>query len=95
MGPSLGQVTPTAVTYPGGTAATRVFNLELDQAGSATLSDITSKTVGKQLAFVVDGRVLNAPNVGSPIAGGSLLLETSTPTETAQVAAALHATATP
>ncbi|OIQ84592.1 protein translocase subunit SecD [mine drainage metagenome] len=94
VGASLGQVTPTAVTYPGGTAATQVFSLELDQAGSVKLGDITSKAVGKQLAVLIDGRVFNAPTVGSPITGSSLRLATSTPAETAQVAAALHATAT-
>lgn len=68
--------------------------MELDKAGSVKLGDITSKAVGKQLAVLVDGGVFNAPTVGSPITGGSLQLATSTPAETAQAAAALHATAT-
>ena len=94
LGAALGEVTPTAVTYPGGQAAKQVFILEFDQAGSARLSDVTTETVGKRLAFLVDGRVFNAPNVGASITGGSLQLTTTTPAEATQVAAALHATAT-
>ena len=94
VGESLGEVTPTAVTYPGGQAARQVFTFEFDQAGSVKLGDVTREAVGEQVAVLVDGRVFSAPRVMNPITNGQLELVTTTPAEAKQVAAALHASVT-
>ena len=39
--------------------------------GSGTFSDVTTRLEGKQLAIVVDDRVISAPTVQSPITNGS------------------------
>ncbi|HUX71571.1 MAG TPA: hypothetical protein VMV41_13730 [Cellulomonadaceae bacterium] len=94
VGASLGEITPTAATYPGGQAVRQTISLTFDQAGSAKLGEITGSAIGKQLAVLVAGRVLNAPHVEEAITSGSVQLGTTTPAETAQLAAALHASAT-
>jgi preprotein translocase subunit SecD len=94
VGASLGEVTPTAVTYPGGQAERQVFTILFDEAGSVKLGDITRAAVGKQLAILVAGQVLSAAHVADPITGGRFELATTTPAEATEVAAALHASAT-
>jgi preprotein translocase subunit SecD len=94
VGASLGDVTPTAVTYPGGEASRQVFTIQFDQPGSVTLADVTRGAVGKQLALLVEGRVLSAAHVVNPITGGQFKLATTTPAEASKLAAALHASAT-
>ena len=91
---ALGEVTPTAVTYPGGQAERQVFTILFDEAGSVKLGDITRAAVGKQLAILVAGQVLSAAHVADPITGGRFELATTTPAEATEVAAALHASAT-
>lgn len=96
LGASLGEVTPTAVTSAPATgdAARQVFIVEFDEAGTATLADITLGAVGKELALLVDGTVLSAPHVVVPITGGQFQVGTTTKDEATKVAAALHASAT-
>jgi preprotein translocase subunit SecD len=94
LGASLGDVAPTAVTAVTH-ATTQVFRIEFDDAGKRTLADVTSGAVGKQLALLVEGRVLSAAHVADPITGGQFELAASTPDEATKVAAALHATAAP
>lgn len=45
-------------------------NLSFKSDGAGTWSDFTSKNVGKQAAFVLDGEVVSAPSVNSPQPGG-------------------------
>jgi preprotein translocase subunit SecD len=94
VGASLGEITPTAVTYPGGQAERQAFSVKLDRAGSVKLGDVTRKAVGRQLAVLVEGRVFSAPRVMDSITNGQLELVTTTPAEARQVAVALHASAT-
>jgi preprotein translocase subunit SecD len=94
VGASLGEVTPTAVTYTGGLSARQVFRMEFDDAGRVTLADVTRSAVGKELAILVEGKVLSAAHVIDPITGGQFELTTTTPAETEKAAAALHASAT-
>ena len=94
VGASLGEMTPTAVTYPGGQAARQVFGVELDREGSVKLADVTREAVGRQLAVLVEGRVLSAPTVMDLITNGQLEFVTTTPAEARRAAAALHASAT-
>jgi preprotein translocase subunit SecD len=94
VGASLGEVTPTAVTYASGQAARQVFRIEFDDAGRVTLAAVTRGAVGKELAILVQGRVLSAAHVVDPSIGGQFELATTTPAETEKVAAALHASAT-
>ncbi|MHB1490528.1 MAG: SecDF P1 head subdomain-containing protein [Cellulomonas sp.] len=90
VGVSLGTITPTAVTRPG-TAGGLTLDLEFDQAGSAKLGELTGKAIGKQLAVLVDGRVLGAPHVVDVITTGTVRLSLATSAEASQVAALLHA----
>lgn len=71
----------------------QVFTIQFDQPGSVRLADVTRGAVGKQLALLVEGRVLAAARVVDPITGGQFELATTTPAEAPQVAAALHASA--
>jgi len=94
VGASLGTITPTAVTRPrvtGGLA----LDLEFDRAGSAKLSDLTGKAIGKQMAVLLDGRVVGAPRVMDAITTGTVQLSLPTSAEASQVAALLHASSTP
>lgn len=47
-----------------------VVNIEFTSEGSKKFEDVTRRSVGKPLAIVLDGRVISAPNVNEPIAGG-------------------------
>ncbi|MGV8977357.1 MAG: SecDF P1 head subdomain-containing protein [Cellulomonas sp.] len=95
VGASLGAVTPTSVTYPGGEAERQMFTIQFDQAGSTTLADVSRAAIGQQLALLVEGRVLTAAKVLVPITGGQFELATTTPAQASTAAAALHASATP
>lgn len=48
-----------------------VVNMEFNQAGALLWTKMTSKNVGKPIAMTMDGKVLSAPIVNSPITGGS------------------------
>lgn len=43
----------------------------LDNEGARIFSDMTSANVGRQLAVVLDGKVITAPAIRTPITGGS------------------------
>jgi preprotein translocase subunit SecD len=90
---SLGVVTPTSVTLDGqGTGQTVVA--EFDKADASKLGDVTGKALEKQLAILLDGRVLSAPVVKEPLTGGNLSFAFETASEAEQVAAELDASAT-
>ncbi|MDX3655810.1 hypothetical protein PV646_00705 [Streptomyces sp. ID05-26A] len=48
-----------------------VVTIEFDPEGARTWSDFTTANVGKQIAILINGRVLSAPSIQSPITGGS------------------------
>jgi preprotein translocase subunit SecD len=54
-----------------------VFFVTLDSAGGAEWAGLTSKYVGRQLAFVIGGLVVDAPQIADPIRGGMFTIQTS------------------
>ncbi|MGW6448760.1 SecDF P1 head subdomain-containing protein [Lentzea sp. NPDC055074] len=48
-----------------------VVTIEFDAEGAWTWSDFTTANVGNQVAILINGRVLSAPTIQSPITGGS------------------------
>jgi hypothetical protein len=93
LGESLGVVTPTSVTRDSqGTGQTVVA--EFDKADASKFGDVTGKAVEKQLAILLDGKVLSAPVVKEPLTGGNVSFAFGTAAEAEQVAAQLGASAT-
>jgi hypothetical protein len=90
---SLGVVTPTAVTRGGQGAAQNVV-VEFDTADTSTLSDVTGKAIDKQLAALLNGKVLSAPTVKSAITTGKVTFAFGTASEAERVAAELGASPT-
>lgn len=90
---SLGVVTPTSVTLDSqGTGQTVVA--AFDEADAGTLRDVTSNAVDKQLAVLLDGKVLSAPVVKEPFTAGKVTFAFGTAAEAKQVAVELGAAAT-
>ncbi len=48
-----------------------VVNFSLNDVGAAKFGDVTSNNVGKIFAIVLDGKIIEAPVIRSPITGGS------------------------
>jgi preprotein translocase subunit SecD len=48
-----------------------VVTIEFDAEGARTWSDFTTANVGNQVAMLINGRVLSAPSIQSPITGGA------------------------
>lgn len=48
-----------------------VVNFTLDQEGGRQFAEMTRKNIGRALAVVLDGKVVTAPVIRSPITGGS------------------------
>ncbi|MFJ8960836.1 SecDF P1 head subdomain-containing protein [Lentzea sp. NPDC102401] len=48
-----------------------VVTVEFDAEGARTWSDFTTANVGNQIAILINGRVLSAPSIQSPITGGT------------------------
>ncbi len=46
------------------------ISLSFDSQGAKTFSKLTQENVGKQLAIVIDGKVISAPNIREPILSG-------------------------
>jgi preprotein translocase subunit SecD len=67
----------------------QVLELHLEQEGAARLRAYTASHVGTQLAFVVDGRVLQVMRVLDPILGNGLMVDPGDPKELAALAHAL------
>lgn len=94
LGESLGVVTPTSVTLDG-RGAGQTVNAEFDKADAGKLGDVTGKALEKQLAILLDGKVLSAPVVKSALTTGNVAFTFGTASEAKQVAAELGASATP
>jgi preprotein translocase subunit SecD len=88
-------VTPTSVTLPKDQGSANSVTLQLNQADTGTFGDVSRKAMDKQLAIVLDGRVLSAPLVKAPLTTNELTLAFGTASEAKQVAAELSASATP
>lgn len=46
-------------------------NFKLTNSGAKVFADITKNNIGRQLAIVLDNRILSAPSINEPILGGS------------------------
>ena len=67
----------------------------LNQADTSTLGNVSGDAIDKNLAIVLDGRVLSAPLVKAPITTSPLTLAFGSASEAKQTAADLTASATP
>lgn len=90
---SLGVMTPTSVTLEGQGAGQTVV-AEFDKADASKLGAVTRQALEKQLAILLDGRVLTAPVVKEPTTSGKVSFAFGTASEAKQVAAELGASAT-
>jgi preprotein translocase subunit SecD len=66
-----------------------VVTLDLDHEATRTFADVSSELAGtnRQFAIVLDGRVLSAPTVMSPIVDGRLQVSGNFTEESAQALA--------
>ena len=71
------------------------MTLDLNDADAETLSAASSKALDKNLAMVLDGRVLSAPLVKDTLTRSSLTLMFATASEAEQAVADLSASTTP
>ncbi|HLF59243.1 MAG TPA: protein translocase subunit SecD [Alphaproteobacteria bacterium] len=61
-----------------------VVSFRFDTAGGKRFGDATRDNVGKQLAIVLDGKVISAPVIREPILGGNGIISGNFTTEEAQ-----------
>jgi len=47
-----------------------IVNIEFNSAGAQKFYDVTRTHIGKPLAILLDGKIISAPNIQEPIAGG-------------------------
>ncbi len=66
-----------------------VVNFTFDTAGARTFGNYTSANVGQLFAIVLDGEVISAPRIQSPILGGSGFIEGNFTSESAKELAIL------
>lgn len=96
LGESLGVVTPTSVVRSTDQGSEQVVvALEFDDADTGTLGDVTRDAQQQHLAMLLDGRVVSAAVVMSPITTGHVQLALGTEPEADQIAARLGASTTP
>lgn len=93
LGKSLGTVTPTSVTLSADQGSANSIILELNAADTSTLGKVTGDAIDKNLAIILDGRVLSAPLVKTPITSSPLTLAFGTASEAKQTAAKLRSPA--
>jgi SecD/SecF fusion protein len=73
-----------------------IVSFRFDDAGKRQFARITRENVGRQLAIVLDGKVISAPVIQEPIVGGSGQIQGNfTTAETSSLAALLRAGALP
>ena len=95
LGQVLGEITPDSVTLSEDQGSTNAVTLDLNDADAETLSAASSKALDKNLAMVLDGRVLSAPLVKDTLTRSSLTLMFATASEAEQAVADLSASTTP
>lgn len=89
LGEPLGTLTPTTVRRDG-QAANQSVVVQLAEGDAATLRRVTTDALTKQVAILLDGRVLTAPVVNAPITTASVELAFPTAAEADDVAAELN-----
>jgi len=60
-----------------------VVSFRFDRIGGKKFADVTRKNVNRQFAIILDGVVISAPNIQSPILGGSGIITGNFTVETA------------
>ncbi len=73
----------TSITFDPNTGQPQV-QLVFTSEGSKKFADITGRNIGKTLAIVLDGQVIQTPVVNQQIVGGNAVIEGGFTTETAQ-----------
>ena len=91
----LGVITPDSVTLSDDQGSTNSVNLDLNDTDTDTLSDASREALEKNLAIVLDGRVLSAPLVKDALTSSPLTLVFGTVSEAQQVAADMRTATTP
>jgi protein-export membrane protein SecD len=61
-----------------------VVSFRFDSRGANRFAEVTSENVGKPFAIILDGKVISAPVIRSPIVGGSGIISGNFTTETAR-----------
>ena len=61
------KATPSPSEYGDG----HIVSIEFDEQGAKTWADFTTANVGERVAILINGRVLSAPSIQSPITGGT------------------------
>ena len=51
-----------------------VLNLDMTPGGAQSIQSFTNNNVGKQMAFVVNGRLIRTPKIRDPIVGNGFLI---------------------
>lgn len=70
-----------------------IVDVTMTEAGATLLAAVTADHIGQRLGIVVNGRLLNAPVIRSPISGGRACIAGSfSPEEARRIAAAIVAT---
>ncbi|HMT44900.1 MAG TPA: hypothetical protein PKA59_10120 [Chakrabartia sp.] len=66
-----------------------IVNIIFDDAGKQQFAKLTTQSVGRPIAVVLDGRVLTAPIVNEPVTGGMVQIASGLTLETAKQTASL------
>lgn len=66
-----------------------IVNIIFDDAGKQQFAKLTTQSVGRPIAVVLDGRVLTAPIVNEPVTGGMVQIAGGLTLETAKQTASL------
>ena len=90
---ALGDLTPTSASIVRDDRTG--LDLTFSREDTATLTEVTSNAVGQQLAMLVDGRVIGAPQVMEPITLDQIETVFATAAQAQFVAALLDGTLTP
>ena len=61
-----------------------VVDIEFNSAGAQTFSEVTSRSVGKPIAIILDKKIISAPNVREPIPSGKAQISGSFTAEEVQ-----------
>ncbi len=73
-----------------------VVSITFNQQGGEKFAALTSANVGKRFAIILDGKVLSAPSINTPILGGSAIIQGQFTVQSAtQLAVALRSGALP
>lgn len=84
----LDQRSIAAATARAGERGYWIVDVTMTGAGAKLLAAVTAEHIGRRLGIVVNGRLLNAPVIRSPITGGRACIAGSFPPEEARRLAA-------